>query len=364
LAAHKHAQLLLNLGYEIAFLGAQDQTELNGIGISNAAVISAKGTGALYAPARINKLELRNAISRVKPTLVLVEAWQTALTDTSIEIANELGLPVLMVSHGISIHPFSKDTLQIFRSLAWFSYQFFKLPRLMKKITVITALDLQSESNRFFDRELARKMNIPLVALKNSPINWSSQFIPKARRKWQILVVGYFSLVKNQMAAIELIRSLSTDLTLCFVGERTGSYFKKCQQAVHAFGLVNRVKFLQDNECDLGIEIASSLLIYSPSITEALPMVLIEAMASGTPFVANSVGAVPSLKGGIPASSLSSQLDAIKLLVGDDLVWNDYANTGLKQHQEEFSEACISEQLAFAVETAIKNHSNRLEAQS
>jgi hypothetical protein len=35
---------------------------------------------------------LRNAISGAKPTLVLVEAWQTALTDTSIEIANELGL--------------------------------------------------------------------------------------------------------------------------------------------------------------------------------------------------------------------------------------------------------------------------------
>jgi glycosyltransferase involved in cell wall biosynthesis len=364
LAAHKHAQLLLNLGYEVAVLGAQDQTNLNDIGISNAAVISAKGTGALYAPVRINRFELRNAISGAKPTLVLVEAWQTALTDTSIEIANELGLPVLMVSHGISIHPFSRDILQIFRALAWLTYRFFKLPRLVKKITVITALDLQSKSNRFFDRELAKKMNLPLVSLKNAPINWSDQFIPKARRKWQILVVGYFSLIKNQLAAIELIRTLSLDLTLCFVGERTGSYFKKCQQAVYTFGLDNRVKFLQDDECDLGIEIASSLLIYSPSITEALPMVLIEAMASGTPFVANSVGAVPSLKGGIPACSQSSQLDAIKLLVGDDLLWNDYANAGLKQYKQEFSEACISEQLNVAVQTAINIHLDRVEAQS
>ena len=344
-------------------MGAQDQTELNGIGISNAAVISAKGTGALYAPVRINKLELRNAIVRVKPDVVLIEAWQTALTDTSIEVANELSLPVLMVSHGISIHPFSNDILQLFRSMAWLPYRFFKLPRLMKKITVITALDLQSKSKRFFDRELAKKINLPIVVLKNSPINWSAQFISKARRKWQILVVGYFSLVKNQMAAIELIRTLSTDITLCFVGERTGSYFMKCQQAVHEYGLVNRVKFLQDDECDLSIEIASCLLIYSPSITEALPMVLIEAMASGTPFVANSVGAVPSLKGGISARSQPSQLDAIKLMVDDDLVWNNYSDAGLKQYQEEFSEACISEQLMVAVQTAINNHSNQAQDQ-
>jgi glycosyltransferase involved in cell wall biosynthesis len=202
------------------------------------------------------------------------------------------------------------------------------------------------------------------MVIKNSPINWSSQFISKARRRWQILVVGYFSLVKNQMAAIELIRALSPDITLCFVGERTGSYFKKCQQAVHAYGLSNRVRFLQDDECNLGIEIASCLLIYSPSITEALPMVLIEAMASGTPFVANSVGAVPSLKGGIAASSQSSQLEAIKLMVDNDLVWNIYSNAGLKQYQEEFSEAWISEQLNVAVQTAINIHLNSAEAQS
>ena len=364
MAAHKHAQLLLNLGYDVAVLGAQDQTNLNDIGISNTTTICAKGTGALYAPVRINRCQLRHEIVRVKPDVVLIEAWQTALTDTSIEVANELGLPVLMVSHGISIYPFSHDILQLFRSMAWLPYRFFKLPRLIKKITVITALDLLSESNRFFDRELAKKMNLPLVSLKNAPINWSDQFISKDRRKWQILVVGYFSMVKNQLAAIELIRTLSPDLTLCFVGERTGSYFKKCQQAVYTFGLDNRVKFLQDDECDLGIEIASSLLIYSPSITEALPMVLIEAMASGTPFVANSVGAVPSLKGGIPASTQSSQLDAVKLLVGDDLVWNDYANAGLKQYKEEFSEACISEQLNVAVQTAINIHLDRVEAQS
>jgi hypothetical protein len=33
LSAHKHAQLLLNLGYEVAVLSAQDQTDLNNIGI-------------------------------------------------------------------------------------------------------------------------------------------------------------------------------------------------------------------------------------------------------------------------------------------------------------------------------------------
>lgn len=353
LAARNHANILIDQGFEVAVLGSQYPMDFIGARSSSAELVNAKGSGAIYSPCRIDRQELRQAITRAKPDLVLIEAWQTALNDTSIEVAHELGLPILMVSHGISIHPHEKSLLQLLRSLAWLPYRFFKLPRLIQKLTAITALDLDSQSRRFFDRELAKKMKVPLFALKNSPINWSEQFIPKIKRRREILVVGYFSAVKNQMAAIKLIHSLSPEINLCFIGERKGSYFAKCQKAVRVYGLVDRISFLQDDECDLGIKIASCLLVFSPSITEALPMVLIEAMACGTPFVATSVGAVPSLKGGIIANTALSQLDAINRLIEDDLVWGCNSNAGLGQYQDEFSGARIAQQLVHAVRSTI-----------
>jgi glycosyltransferase involved in cell wall biosynthesis len=166
------------------------------------------------------------------------------------------------------------------------------------------------------------------------------------------------------MAAIKLICELSADVSLCFVGKRVDSYFDRCQQATLDYGLSGRVKFLQDDECDLGLEIASSLLVFLPSVTEALPTVLIEAMACGTPFVATPVGAVPNLKGGITAHSLKSQLEAVNLLKADDHLWSAYSDAGIKQYQEEFSEVCIKDQLITAVHSAINNHLNRAKNRS
>lgn len=352
LSAYSHARLLLEQGHEVSIIGAVDNMKSLTDSFAAKSYVQATGSGSLYSPVKINYVQLRNSIADSHPDLVVVEAWQTALTDSAIDAAFELSIPVLMISHGISLHPFQSSLIQYLRSLAWLPYRFLKLPHLMKKLSAITALDDSSTSPRFFDRDLATRFNIPVLQLRNSPIHWSSTFYPRECRKQQILVVGYFSPVKNQMAAIHAIKDLSLEINLCFIGERKGEYFEKCEQAVRQNHLLSRVSFLQDDECSLGEQIASSLLVFSPSITEALPMVLIEAMACGTPYVASSVGAVPNLRGGIVANTPSDQIKAIEQLISDNSLWNRYSDDGLLQYQKEFTESCVGEQLANAVDQA------------
>ena len=81
-------------------------------------------------------------------------------------------------------------------------------------------------------------------------------------------------------------------------------------------------------------------------------MVLIESMACGTPFVANTVGAVASFKGGITADTTQAQLLAVERLVNDGLLWQRYSDAGLSQYKEEFTESDVGRQLANAVEAA------------
>jgi len=351
LSAELHARLLLSQGHEVSVIGSYDLNDFN-LPVEYKITVPSRGSGAMYSPVQINKDVLRSTIEKTRPELVLVEAWQTALTDSAIEVASSLGKPILMISHGISLHPYTWGFMQLLRSWAWKSYQFWKLPRLLSKVSVVTALDEMSHSLRFYDRDMAKRLNIPVLQLRNPPIHWSTIFYPREQRKRQILVVGYFSPVKNQMAAIHVIKRLSPEINLCFIGERKGNYFKKCEQAARQNHLLNRVFFLQDDECNLGEEIASSLLVFSPSITEALPMVLIEAMACGTPYVANSVGAVPTLQGGIVLNTPRSQLKAIEQLIADKSLWNQYSKAGLSQYQTEFTESCVGQQLAAAVDQA------------
>lgn len=355
LSAFSHARLLLEQGHEVSIIGAVDDMQSLTIPVAAKSYIPASGSGSLYSPVKVERAQLKKSIAKNHPDLVIVEAWQTAITDSAIDAASELSIPVLMISHGISLHPYQNTIIQFMRSLAWLPYRFFKLPRLMKKLSAITALDESSTSTRFFDRDLARRNGVPVAPLKNFPIHQIQVDIPRVDRKNQILVVGYFSAVKNQLTAINLLPHLPNDLTCCFIGDRRGAYYALCRSRVIELGLEHRVTFLQDDECDLAQEIALSILVFAPSLTEALPLTLIEAMACGTPFVATSVGAVSSLSGGVLADNAQSQIDAIGCLANDAEIWRNYADAGKKQYRSEFTEERIAMQLAHAVKTATVN---------
>lgn len=353
IAALSHARLLIEQGHEVSIIGANNSLQSIQLPLANRTYIPATGSGALYSPVRINHDQLKQAIADNQPDLVIVEAWQTALSDSAIEAAFRLGIPVLMISHGISLNPHKASIQQLVRALAWVPYRFFKLPRLIKQLSAITTLDESSHSPRFFDRDLAKKNNIPMISLKNFPAHQYQKVIPRADRKMQLLVVGYFSVVKNQLGAIHLLSKLPEQISCCFVGDRRGVYFEACQQRVSQLGLENRVSFLQDDECNLAEQIANSVLVFSPSMTEALPMTLIEAMACGTPFVATSVGAVSSFLGGILANTEQFQIEAINILIQYPDLWQQYSDAGSQQAQSEFTEANIAAQLANAVKLAM-----------
>lgn len=292
LAAMSHAKLLLQQGHDVSIIGAENNLQAIPLPLSGRTCVPAKGSGSLYSPARINQGRLKQAIASNKPELVIVEAWQTALTDSAIDVAYQLGIPVLMISHGISMHPYKVSIPQYLRSLAWLPYRYLRLPGLVKKLNAITTLDESSKSNRFFDRELAKKCLIPVVVLKNYSAHQMGEYVPRSKRQMQILVVGYFFPVKNQLAAINLMARLPFEISCCFIGDRQGRYFEECRTRVIDLKLNERISFLQDDECNLAQKIAHSILIFSPSITEVLPITLIEAMECGTPFVGTSVGAV------------------------------------------------------------------------
>jgi glycosyltransferase involved in cell wall biosynthesis len=358
LAALNHARLLMERGHEVSIIGALDSLESIDLQVTNRACMSAKGSGAIYSPVHINRNDLKKTIAQNHPDLVIVEAWQTAITDTAIEIAEDLKIPVLMISHGISLHPFNSSITQWLRALAWMPYRLFKLPSLVKKLSAITTLDELSLSPRFYDRDLARKLSIPVVSLKNFPAHTMGAYLPINERDSKILVVGYFSPIKNQLATINLLAKLPNHIDCVFVGQREGAYFERCKKRVAELSLNNRVTFLQDDECDLARQISQSMLVFAPSMTEALPMTLIEAMACGTPFVASSVGAVSSFAGGILANTEEDQIKAIESLLSKPDLWQKYSIAGRAQYDSEFTEQHIASQLEKAIEIALRSKSD------
>ena len=184
----------------------------------------------------------------------------------------------------------------------------------------------------------------------------NSLYVERLYRKPQILVIGYYSRIKNQLDAVDLAATIPQGFNFKFVGPKHGSYYKKCVHRVATLGIKEKVFFLDDSECNLAEEISNSLLVLSTSITEALPITLIESMAAGTPFVATDVGAVSSLKGGIIAYGILDMRKHLLRLLIDHEIWNKLSLQGREKYYESYTESIVGDQLFKAIDLCINKN--------
>lgn len=337
LVAAEHVRLLDEAGHAVTIVGADPAVLQEALPVQARCWVRARGTGALYAPARVDRARLAQVLRDSAAELVLVEAWQTALTDAAVDVAHDLGLPVVMISHGVSLHAFTSRFLDRLRSWAWTAYRLFSLPARMRRLTALAVLDMTAASPRFYDRDLAVRFGVPVFPLVNAPVHFRAEILARSQRRRQIIVVGYYSPVKNQLAALRVMAGLPQDLEFCFVGPRAGRYYEQCVRIGRKMGLAARIRFLEDRECDLAQEIGSSLAMLCTSTTEVFPLSLLEAMASGTPFVAPPVGAVSAFNAGLLAGSCEAQRGAILRLLGNEEFWQQQADAGLREYRSRYT---------------------------
>jgi len=353
LAAQKHANILIAAGHELYIVGSNPLIAQESTPAAGKFYVPSSGSSALYAPAKLDRQLFQQLISKTQPDLVILEAWQTGLTEGALKIAHQMHIPILMISHGISIHPYSNTLRNWLRYLAWLPYQYLCLRSQIEKLTAITALDLSVESPRFYDRDLAQSLHKPVYPLTNAPALKVASNKTRAERKNQILNVGYFSEVKNQLRALTILKTLPNSISMLLVGKKEGSYYQACEQYVVQNQLEQRVAFREDHQVDLAMEFSQSMILLQTSITEALPITLLEAMASGTPFVATPVGAAISLQGGLHAKTFSEQVLAVEQMFGDERLWKKLSAEGKTTFEQHFTDAKVREQLCHAVENTM-----------
>ena len=145
LAAFEHAKILINDGHELSIIGSYESVLHEKLPNCNKYFVSSRGSGALYSPVSADKKHLQDIFNQIMPDLIIVEAWQTALSDVTIDIAVKNELPILVISHGISIHKFSNSLVDICYAFSWLPYKL-NLKRRLKKINALAVLDMESKS--------------------------------------------------------------------------------------------------------------------------------------------------------------------------------------------------------------------------
>jgi len=130
------------------------------------------------------------------------------------------------------------------------------------------------------------------------PIDFET-FYPNKWEEREPYVVFIGSLIKRKgpdvlIEAFKKVSLLFPDYTLIIVG--TGPEEQNLLEQVQRLGLEGRLKFISHL---VPFEIANLLrrsrLLVLPSLEEALGMVIVESLASGTPVVATNVGGIPEV---------------------------------------------------------------------
>jgi glycosyltransferase involved in cell wall biosynthesis len=147
----------------------------------------------------------------------------------------------------------------------------------------------------------------------------------------RIVAVGTLHEVKGQIHLIEACRRLAergVDVTCRFIGD--GPDRDALQARIDELGLTERVTLVGRMTSDaVAAELAASDVLVAPSVPtrggkrEGIPVVLMEAMASGLPVVASRLSGIPELVTDgvsgllVPPGDAAALADALAALAGD-----------------------------------------------
>jgi glycosyltransferase involved in cell wall biosynthesis len=155
-----------------------------------------------------------------------------------------------------------------------------------------------SVSQALADKMVSMGIQQNLIEVIYNGVNHDLFFYNNQPKKaQQLLFIGNIIKTKGVVelfdASVELIKKYP-DLTLTFAGN--GAMLPVLKEKVAALELQDQILLPGNiNHDKLPSMVQTSSLVVLPSYAEGVPNVLLEAMASGTPVVATSVGGIPEI---------------------------------------------------------------------
>ncbi len=162
-------------------------------------------------------------------------------------------------------------TLQVMRTMS----QVARLPR-SKLVTINNGVEIPVDYDAMTKEDARSTLKVP----KGLPI---------------LGIIGRFSKPKNHQAFLEslvLVREKFPDLLVLIVG--IGELEESIRKKVSELGLEESVLFMGSRR-DVPVILKALDALVIPSLWEGLPIVLLEALVSGTPVIATRVGGIPDV---------------------------------------------------------------------
>lgn len=299
-----------------------------------------EGADFLLHPIKGDALQYQKFLKESKFDLLILNAWQTWSTDIAIKMLNKIPGKKIVLSHGTSVNLIMKSDLwrSIVRYILWRPY-WWRMKSVMTNIDGLIFLSSDGVDSRFDDVKLARKLSLHFSVVPNALSNTASSRLSEMPAKFTarsgFISVGSYHWAKGHDFVIRSYAKsiFKNKLPLRIFGQKFTAHTKSLRSLALELGLQEDAVLFYEGLSgkELLDQYTSSAIFLCGSHTECQPLVLLDSMATGTPFIARATGCIPSMAGGISVSSESECAMIINRLMINPLEWESYSEAGFNE---------------------------------
>ena len=355
-AVQMQARLLIELGHEVDIATGGDITSIRIDPELKIKIFQFRvsGENSILHPIKGDAREYKNFLLNSKYNFVVLNAWQIWSTDIALDILQSIPGKKILYSHGISTNVFFKNDLiaSIIRYVLWRPY-WWNIKNIMRNLDGVIFLSENGIDSRFDDIKIAKKIGIKHSIIPNA-IHYKTQEFLLGKKaaiasKRSIISVGSYFWTKGHDFVIRAYAGskFKNKIPLKIFGQKFNSHTDNLKSLSASLGVDEKmVSFHEGISENLLLEayLEASLFV-SGSITECQPLVLLDAMATGLPFIARSTGCIPFMGGGVVVKSEFECSAKINHLLGNQRELEMLAVQGMSEISTKYSPEEVREQL-------------------
>lgn len=336
-AVAQQAACLVQAGHEVVVATGRAERascEENGIRIETFALT---GADCWLQPIRGEVATYTDFLRNNQWDVVLLNAWQNWATDLALRQLENIPGRKFVYSHCISTNVFfpHQPLRSFLRYLAWRPY-WWRLPSFMKRLDGVLFLAEGGSDSRFDDLRLARQCGVPLKVVPNSLSAAATEILDKPPQplsaRDQLMAVGSYQWQKGFDFVVRAYAAsqIRYRFALHLYGQEHSAYSATLRSLATQLGLDEESLVFHEGVSGEALMAAycQARLILSGSHTECQPLALIDANASGTPFVARTTGCIATMPGGVGVHTWEGMAAQLDVLTEDEAQWQALADAG------------------------------------
>ena len=194
---------------------------------------------------------------------------------------------------------------------------FFGLERLMARFTDYILFVSEYERDAFHRK--VGEPDRPSALVYNGLRRAEFEEVPAASDAADFLYMGMMRDLKGPDLFIDALAQvemrLGRKVTAVMIGD--GEHLPRYKAQVRRLGLEDRVRFLKPMPARQGFALAAIVVV--PSRAEAMPYIVLEALAAGKPMIATAVGGIPEIFGAGSAAVVRPDAGELAAIMADAL---------------------------------------------